>query len=265
MNASQSNDANTRINVLGSKYSYVKFDNVVHAVLTSALDKNSGYVCVSNVHTTMMGYFDPSYQSITNDSFLSVPDGMPVRWAMNFLGEGNQDRVRGPALMRAVCDLGRSKGVRHFLYGATKATLEKLERYLLEQYPGIEIAGKISPPFRKQTEEEIEQDLRAIADSGAHIVWVGLGAPKQEIWMSKHSKKIAGITLGVGAAFDLLPGVVREAPQWIQNIGMEWLYRFFMEPRRLWKRYIINNPAFVILVLGQIIKQKIFGSRKTTA
>lgn len=247
----------SRVDVLGSHYSRCLFDEVAEKVMDRGLAHKSGYVCVSNVHTTMMGYFDSEYQKITNESFMSVPDGMPIRWAMNLLGSPEQDRVRGPALMRAVCDRGRTKGVKHFLYGGSPKALDRLQAYLQKEYPGVEIVGAISPPFRPLTEEEIAKDMDAINASGAHILWVGLGAPKQERWMGAHSKKINGVCLGVGAAFDLLPGVVQEAPLWIQNLGMEWFYRLLMEPRRLWRRYIFNNPAFVILLLFQFCRYRI--------
>lgn len=250
--------ADKRIDVLGSQYSCMRFDDVVQTIIAKALEHESGYVCVANVHTTMMGYFDDNYRSITNRSLLSVPDGMPIRWAMNLLGADAQDRVRGPALMRAICDRGREQGVRHFLYGATDQTLRRLETYLKEQYPGIEIVGKISPPFRALRPEELEKDLDFIRNTDAHIVWVGLGAPKQEQWMSINASRISGVSLGVGAAFDLLPGVIREAPSWMQAIGMEWLYRLLMEPRRLWRRYIFNNPAFVLLFVAQFVRERVF-------
>ncbi len=251
------NNVPERVDVLGSHYSRCRFDDVASRVMGRGLAHKDAYVCVSNVHTTMMGYFDPVYQSITNSSFLSVPDGMPIRWAMNLLGAGEQDRVRGPALMRAVCDRGRTQGVKHFLYGGSPEVLGRLQKYLQKEYPGVEIAGAISPPFHLPTDEELAKDVETINSSGAHLVWVGLGAPKQERWMGLHSKKINAICLGVGAAFDLLPGLVQEAPMWAQNLGMEWFYRLLMEPRRLWRRYIFNNPAFVVLLFFQICRYRI--------
>lgn len=249
-----------RIQIVGSAYSMARFDEVIGAVLRRAKAGVPGYVCVSNVHTTMMGWFDPSYRAITNASFLSVPDGMPLVWGMNLLGpKGHgQDRVRGPTLMREICNRGRVVGLKHYLYGSRPDTLAALEATLRDQYPGIEIVGKESPPFRSLSAEEAAQALARINDSGAEVVWVGLGAPKQERWMAEARGKLRPVMLGVGAAFDLLPGVIPEAPAWLQSLGLEWIYRFAKEPRRLWRRYLFNNPAYLVLLCAQVVASKLF-------
>lgn len=246
-----------RVNLLGSHYSRKCKADVNAFLLAAAAEKKSGYVCVSNVHTTMMGYYDPIYQKITNESLLSIPDGMPLVWGMKLLGAPEQDRVRGPTLMRDLCDQGRKKNISHYLLGGSPLALEALEAYLLRTYPGISIVGRESPPFRAPSAQDLAEQAQRIRESGAQIVWVGLGAPKQEIWMRAQADKIPAILIGVGAAFDLLPGIIPEAPAWIQAIGMEWLYRLCKEPRRLWRRYLWNNPAFVVLLL----KQRFFTSR----
>lgn len=251
-----------RISVLGSFYSLFSRNDLTNAILEDGVASRSGYVCVSNVHTTMMGYFDPDYQRITNESTYSVPDGVPLVWAMNALSFGHlQDRVRGPTLMREVCDLGRQQNLKHYLYGGSEKTLAALKETLQRDFPGIQIVGAESPPYRPLSEQEMAAAAEAINLSGAQVLWVGLGAPKQERWMWTQRQSIKPLMLGVGAAFDLLPGIIPEAPYWLQKLGLEWLYRLFREPRRLWKRYIFNNPAFLALLAWQIVRVRLFKTR----
>lgn len=251
-----------RISILGSRYSVLSFQEVVDRILARASAGINGYVCIGNVHTTMTGYYDPAYRKICNQSFISTPDGQPIRWAMQALGVRRQERVRGPSLMKALCDQGRAMGLRHFLYGASPETLAALQTALVEKYPGIQIVGAISPPFRPLTEAELAQDLHAINESGAQILWVGLGAPKQERWMWEQRVRVKPVMMGIGAAFDLLAGRISEAPRWIQALGMEWFYRFLLEPRRLWRRYLWNNPAFVLLFIWQYLRK---GSQQSSS
>lgn len=246
-----------RVDVLGSGYTSLGRARVTDFLLRSAKEKKGGYVCVSNVHTTMTGVFDSSYRKITNDSLCSVPDGVPLVWAMRLLGAPEQDRVRGPSLMRDICAEGRAIGLKHYLLGGSPKALAALEQKLQAEYPGINIVGRESPPFRESTPEEERERVEAINASGANILWVGLGAPKQERWMSAHRHMVRPLMLGVGAAFDLIPGLVPEAPGWMQSAGLEWLYRFFREPGRLWKRYIFNNPLFLLLLTLQVIRAKL--------
>lgn len=249
----------SRINLLGSHYSILN-RAAVHSFLEECAQKGkSGYVCVSNVHTTMTGYFDNTYQAITNQSLLSVPDGVPLMWGMQSLGATDQDRVRGPSLMRDMLDRGRSWGAKHYLYGGTPESLERLKKTIEVQYPGAIIAGAESPPFRPlEAINDWDEIAKRINATGAHFIWVGLGAPKQERWMYRQRNAVKGIMFGIGAAFDILPGVVPDAPQLMQRMGMEWLYRFYKEPKRLWRRYVFNNPAFLVLWAAQWTSGKIF-------
>jgi N-acetylglucosaminyldiphosphoundecaprenol N-acetyl-beta-D-mannosaminyltransferase len=209
----------------------------------------------------MMGYFDKSYRDITNASTFSVPDGQPIRWAMGLLGRYQQERVRGPSLMRAICDKGREVQLRHYLYGASPETLFALEKKLKELYPGIIIAGVESPPYRVATESETRATIARIHETNAHVVWVGLGAPKQERWMWARRNEIQPMMFGIGAAFDLLAERIPEAPAWMQAIGCEWLYRFMREPKRLWRRYVIYNPLFVALIAWELLLRLVFGKK----
>jgi N-acetylglucosaminyldiphosphoundecaprenol N-acetyl-beta-D-mannosaminyltransferase len=244
----------SKVSVIGAEYSFVRRQELIDHLLRHALAGLGGYICVSNVHTTMTSVFDSSYRKVLNGSIFTVPDGVPLVWAMRSLGATGQDRVRGPTLMREICDQGRRVGAKHYLIGGAPAAIAALRDTLKENYPGVEIVGVESPPFKPlddMTTEEWAAQANSINDSGAHFVWVGLGAPKQERWMWQQRTAVKGVMLGVGAAFDLIPGRIPEAPAGMQKLGLEWLYRFYREPRRLWKRYIFNNPLFLLLWAGQ--------------
>lgn len=248
----------SKIEVVGSHYSVARRAEVHEKLLEGAKRGESGYVCISNVHTTMTGYFDPTYREITNRAFLAVPDGVPLVWAMRSLGAAGQDRVRGPSLMKDMLDQGRAHGIKHYLYGGSPTVLQKLQAAIAEKWPGAQIVGAESPPF-KPLEMITDDELQAAADrinaSGAQFVWIGLGAPKQERWIWRQRNSVKGFMFAIGAAFDLIPGVVPEAPAFLQAIGMEWAYRLAKEPQRLWRRYLFNNPAFLVLWAKQLALQ----------
>ncbi len=250
-----------RISLLGSNMSLVKREQIEQRLLAEALSGCNGYVCVANVHTTMTGFFDPNYREITNASSYSVPDGMPLVWAMRSLGAAGQDRVRGPSLMKKMLELGQAKNIRHYLYGGSPETLAALQKKIREDYPKALIVGVESPPFRP-LESYSEQDWVSAAEkinaTNPHFVWIGLGAPKQERWIWEQRSRVKGIQFAIGAAFDLIPGRVPEAPQLLQSLGLEWLYRFYREPKRLWRRYLFNNPAFLVLWTQQWIAARLF-------
>ncbi len=211
------------------------------------------YVCVSNVHTVMMSQDDRTFRLINNKASLAVPDGMPLVWATRLQGFQQEQRLYGPDLMLAVCENSVKTGRSHFFYGGAEGVPEALAKVLMERFPGLKVAGYHSPPFRPLTPEEDEADVRMINDSGADIVWVGLGAPKQERWMAEHKDRVqAPVMIGVGAAFAFHTGQVRQAPHWMQNHGLEWLFRFYAEPRRLWRRYLFYNPRFLWLTFCQV-------------
>jgi N-acetylglucosaminyldiphosphoundecaprenol N-acetyl-beta-D-mannosaminyltransferase len=236
--------------VVSTPFSVLSRRGVIEALGQMARAGANGYVCVYNVHTTMMGFWDERYRRISEGAALVVPDGVPIVWAMRSLGAKEQDRVRGPSLMRDMVSEGRAWGARHFLYGGSPRALEALKAYLEVTYPGCQIVGSHSPPFRpleQISEEEWQASAQLINSAQPHFVWVGLGAPKQELWMWNQRDRVKGVMLGIGAAFDLLPGVVPEAPARMQKLGLEWLYRLYQEPRRMWRRYVINNPLFLVL------------------
>lgn len=204
------------------------------------------YICVSNVHTTVTAYQNPDYLAVQNGGILAIPDGGPLSSTGRKRGYGKMQRVTGPDYMQKVLTLGLSKGWRHFFYGGTQETLDILSRVLPERYPGIQIAGMYSPPFRSLSEEEEQEIIEKINGENPDFVWVALGAPKQEVWMRDHQGKLHGLMVGVGAAFDFEAGNIQRAPMWMQNHNLEWLYRLVQDPRRLFKRYFVTNTVYLI-------------------
>lgn len=204
------------------------------------------YVCVTGVHGVMESQRDDELKRIHNESGLTTPDGMPLVWACKWARAGEVERVYGPDLMLAVCSLAAERGWRVFLYGGKAGVGETLSERLIERFPALNVCGNFSPPFRNLTEIEKTDIIRRINNADAHIVWVGLSTPKQERWMSEFRPHLlAPVLLGVGAAFDMHAGLVRQAPRFIQRSGLEWAFRLAIEPRRLWRRYLQNNPRFI--------------------
>jgi len=200
-------------------------------------------VAAANTHVVTLGRHDPAFRAVLDRFELIVPDGMPLVWVMNRSGAGLRDRVYGPTLMLHVL---KQPGLRHFLLGGSEELLSVLGEKLRGQFPGIVIAGSYSPPFGSWSDEENQRIFQRIAESGANCIWVGLGCPKQERWIAEHKTKLPpGVYFAIGAAFAFHAGLVRQAPLWIQGIGMEWLFRLLAEPRRLWKRYVVYNALFL--------------------
>jgi N-acetylglucosaminyldiphosphoundecaprenol N-acetyl-beta-D-mannosaminyltransferase len=196
-------------------------------------------------------------KALNHPSAVTLPDGMPLVWAMRSWGAEIKDRVYGPDFFELCMSKSVESGFKHFLYGSTENTLEKLETNLKNKFENINISGSYSPPFRPLTSEEEEAVILKINDSGANIVWIGLGAPKQEVFVDKIAEKLnAPVVVAIGAAFDFHAGTVKQAPDWMQDHGLEWLYRLVQEPRRLWFRYCYYNPLFVIKYLIEKIKGK---------
>jgi N-acetylglucosaminyldiphosphoundecaprenol N-acetyl-beta-D-mannosaminyltransferase len=209
------------------------------------------YVCVTGVHGVMECQRNPHLLQIHNRSGLTTPDGMPMVWSARWAGRREVSRVYGPDLMQAVLTRAVERGWSSFFYGGGPGTVELLVDRLTTRMPGLRVAGSLTPPFRPPTAQEDADTVRAINDSGAQLLWVGLSTPKQERWMAEHVQRLrANALFGVGAAFDLHAGTIPQAPRWMQRSGLEWAYRLGREPRRLWRRYLRNNPAFVVKVLA---------------
>jgi N-acetylglucosaminyldiphosphoundecaprenol N-acetyl-beta-D-mannosaminyltransferase len=239
-----------RVDVLGVGISAISLDGAVDEIMQWVNDGERHYVCVTNVHTVMECQHDEELRRIHNESGLTTPDGMPIVWCLRRAGPVGVTRVYGPDLMLALSKPLAESRRSVFLYGTTARTLELLSERLTSQFPGLRIAGSYAPPFRPLTPAEDADVVRLINESGADVVWVGLGAVKQEYWMARHRDSLdASALIGVGAAFDFHAGVVKQAPLWMQRHGLEWVYRLCREPRRLWRRYLRTNPAFVGAIL----------------
>lgn len=209
-------------------------------------------VCLANVHMVMEAYDDPVYQVAVNGADLVAPDGIPLVWVLRRMGHGLKDRVYGPTLTLRVLGAAARQEVPVGFYGATPEVLAALIANVRQQFPGLCVAYSHSPPFREPTLEEDDAAVRNINASGARILFVGLGCPKQELWMHKHKGRVRAVMLGVGAAFDFHAGATPQAPGWMQDRGLEWLFRLCIEPRRLWKRYLRHNPRFVIFSILEL-------------
>ncbi len=240
--------------ILGSRIDATSYVNACDHIQSWAKQKTSCYVIAANVHVVMTAYWQRRFQQVVNGAALVTPDGMPLVMGLRLLGIKEQPRVYGPDLMLALCERLAQTGTSIYLYGGTSNTLDKLQRRLENQFPGLAIAGSYSPPFRPLTTEEEAADRERIHQTGAAIVFVGLGCPKQEEWMARQQDLLQAVMIGVGAAFSFHSGEVSQAPRWMMAWGLEWLYRFSQEPGRLWQRYLINNPAFVALFGWQLMR-----------
>lgn len=219
--------------------------------LLDYLEKNlsnlkGDYICVSNVHTTVTSYEEPSYCAIQNGGIMAIPDGGPLSSLGRKRGFVTMERTTGPSLMGELFKISAKRGYRHYFYGSTDETLEKLKNRLQEYYPEIQIAGMYSPPFRALSIEEDNEVIEKINETNPDFVWIGLGAPKQEKWMFNHQGSINGLMIGVGAGFDYYAGNIKRAPQWMQRCNLEWLYRLMQDPKRLFKRYFCTNIKFIL-------------------
>lgn len=253
-------DASTpipRTRILGIPVSSINMEMALSEVDSWISRGERRFVCVREVNGLMEAQKDPELRALHELAGLITPDGMPLVWLSRWKGQKHVTRVCGRDLMLATCQWGVPKGYRHFFYGGAPGVAELLVKKLTERVPGLQVAGIHCPPFRALTPEEDQAVIEKINSSGAHFVWVGIGSPKQEFWMRDHVGKLhASALFGVGAAFDFHAGVKPSAPIWMQKIGMEWLFRLATEPRRLWKRYLINNSWFLALITLELLGRK---------
>lgn len=232
--------------ILGVSIDALGWDEILQQITIWAAAHESRTICACNVHSLITADTDPDFKKALLHADLSTPDGAPVAWALRHMGFPEQQRINGPDLMWKYAGLAEQKGQAIFLFGSNEQTLAKLSAALRLSFPCLRIAGTHAPPFQKTTTlEENPADTSLINRSGAHVVFVGLGCPKQEKWMDAHRHKINAVMIGVGAAFDYHAGVIKRAPLWWQHHGLEWLYRLCSEPRRLFKRYFLTNTLFV--------------------
>ncbi len=242
-------------NILSAEISCASTAEVLDHIVTLAKDRVSSYVCLANVHMVIEAYQDLSFREILSQSDIAAPDGKPLSLFMNRLYGTQQEQVAGPDLMIALFDRAEQENLSIFVYGSTPEVLEAMQEKLQKNHPTLRIAGMMSPPFRPLSTEEDEAITREIEGSGAHIVLVGLGCPKQERWMHAHRKQISAVMLGVGAAFPFYTGHLKRCPRWMRQLALEWLFRLLSEPRRLFKRYFYTNTLFLILILAQMAQQ----------
>ena len=241
-----------RVNVLGVGISAINMDLALEVLAEAVRTRRKGYITVTGVHGVMESYDHPEIRAIHNAALLVTPDGMPMVWMGRLAGCSHMRRVYGPDLMLEVCRRSPAEGWRHFFYGGANGAGSLLREKLTTRFPGLQVSGIYEPPFRPLNEQEQRELTELVRAAKPDFFWVGLSTPKQEKFMAEYLPKLdVSVMLGVGAAFDFHAGRVKQAPAWMQRSGLEWFYRLTQEPRRLWKRYLRNNPRFLLHVLLQ--------------
>ena len=247
-----------RQRILSLETKVIDIAMAVNQTLLLVSKKRGGYICVSNVHMCMEVYDTPEFERIVNSANMILPDGRPLLWAQKLLGHHGATQVRGQDIMSELCVISGKKGLRIGLYGGqSESVLASVESKLKQDYPSIKLSFQFSPPFRPLTPAEDAKVVNEINSAGIDILFVGIGCPKQERWMAEHKDKLRCVLFGVGAAFDFVAGQKKHAPRWMQQAGLEWFFRLCTEPKRLWKRYLINNPRFIFYFGLQLISFKL--------
>ncbi len=245
------------VDICGVRVSAVNLSSAADYIGTWIKNKYKTYICVAPVSTIVECRRDSAYYKIVNEAGMVTPDGVPVVWLARLKGHKTIARTYGPDLMQEVCLVSQREDYKHFFYGSTAEVCLKLITKLKTEFPQINIVGHYSPEFTKDFHPEKEDVLELINKSQPDILWVSLGSPKQDFWMKNHRDKLdVPVMIGVGAAFDFLSGVKKQAPRWMQRAGLEWFFRLICEPRRLWKRYLVGNSIFIYLALGDLFKPK---------
>jgi N-acetylglucosaminyldiphosphoundecaprenol N-acetyl-beta-D-mannosaminyltransferase len=242
--------------IVGVRVDATTYEDAAGRIVEWAKSGESRYVCVAAVNNVMQAHDGEVFRRVMNGADLVTPDGMPLVWGLRALGLRDATRVYGPDLTPVVLDAAAAAGVTVGFYGGTPEVLRSLLQLVRKRWPELRVAYAYSPPFRSATAAEEADTIRAINQSGAQILFVGIGCPKQEIWMSRHRGRVRAVMVGVGAAFDFLAGTKRQAPRFMQKTGTEWIFRLLAEPRRLWKRYLRHNPRFVALFGAQLIRAR---------
>lgn len=238
------------IPLLGTNIHPTSYKLIIEEVGNWTKENLSKMICIGNVHMIMEAVDDPKFRSMINGADILTPDGMPLVWYLRKNGFNDQQRVYGPTLMTHLFDYANQAGISIGFFGSTPKTIEEIKRKINLIFPSINLNYLFSPPFRKMSVKENESIANDINDAKIDILFVGLGCPKQEIWMASQLGKINATMIGVGAAFDFYAGNISQAPNWMQKIGMEWFYRLLKEPRRLWRRYLILNARFLYLLIS---------------
>jgi len=245
-----------RVNVISLQVNVCNHPSAIRRVAELVERGRGGYVCFSTVHMTMESFDNPEYAAKVNAADLIIPDGMPLVWMQKLQGEKQAARVRANDLMIMLCGYAEKNNLTVGFYGGEQTVINAILERAKQDFPNLQIVYAFSPPFRPLTDGEDTEITTEISEKKPDILFMGLGCPKQENWMSAHKGKLTAIMLGVGASFDFFAGNVRESPEWLGKLGLEWLFRLTQEPRRLWKRYLILNPRFVRLATLQLLKSK---------
>ncbi len=239
--------------IIGCRVDATTYESATQQAINWAHAIDSRYVCVANVHTIMEAYDVIDFKNLVNNADLVTPDGMPLVWMLRAKGVKHQERVYGPTLMLKTIELAARGHIPVGFYGGEPQVVRSLTKRMQARYEGLNVTFSCSPPFRAMSPEEDAVIVEQINQSGTRILFVGLGCPKQEYWMSEHRGRVRAVMIGVGAAFDFHSGVKPQAPVWMQKVALEWLFRLFVEPRRLWKRYLYHNPRFLVLAIGELL------------
>lgn len=238
-------------NILGLMIRHCTYTTVLEDI-EQLVEERRGLVAFCNVHMVTTAYREPTFRNKLSHFDIVAPDGQPIRWALNWFGQANlKDRVYGPELVLRLCERAATTGIRIFLYGSYEDRVVRLRKKLTQRFKGLQIVGSSPGPFGTPTPEDDRRDVTAINGSGADILLVGMGCPFQETWAYDHRNKINAVMLCVGGAFDFHSEVIAQAPRWMQDRGLEWIFRLSMEPGRLWRRYLINNPLYLFLLFLQ--------------
>lgn len=238
------------VTILGVRVNHLTINGTSESIREAIIKNSKQYICCMALHSIMECQYNQDLIQVFNNSSLNTPDGMGVVFLLKFFGYKNVERVYGPDLLLELCKISNLTAYKHYFLGSTPSVLEKLKNQLIVTFPYLNIVGTNSPPFRPLTADEDSRLCKEISDQKPDILWVGLGSPKQEVWMYEHQGKIdVPVMIGVGAAFDFLSGNKPQAPRWIQRSGFEWLFRLLSEPRRLWKRYLLGYPKFIYLLV----------------
>ena len=243
-----------RAAVLGSPIDVVDWDTALAVIGGWATRRESRYVCICNAHSVVTATQETGFRDVLAGADMATPDGAPVAWMMRRTGHPAQQRINGPDLMQRFCERAADDGTPIYLLGSTPETLAALQQKLRTRWPALQIAGAVSPPFRELSAQEDAELVAAVNAARPGVVFVSLGCPKQERWMAAHRGRIEAVMIGVGAAFDFHAGTVTRAPEWMRRNGLEWLHRLASEPRRLWKRYLVTNTAFIVGAMKQLLR-----------
>lgn len=243
--------------IFGIRVNYADYQRFVEQVISLANIRQAGYVCIANVSSVIEAHNDAGFRNVINSADFTTPDGMPLVWGLKMRGFKGARRVCGPELMPLICAKAEATGITVGFYGSSGYNLCLMKEKLKKRFPALNIVYMHSPPFRPLAREEDEREVSEIQASGARILFVGLGCPKQEEWMASHKDKIPAVMVGVGAAFDFIAGTKKRAPAWMQQSGLEWLFRLIQEPKRLWKRYLFGNAVFVGIAIRELLGEGI--------